>query len=408
MSASSAADPTANFGPGSIGSRRLNTGITATWWYTAAALLIFQLMVLLLWIGAQTDLGKSPAAVVAMGIGGLAWCVATVPLLVLYRRRDETEGVAAHWRSVLFPLSISVAFAFIAGLSSGLWVMAVLPITQSLMLLNWPRGVRIRLLISALVLLGGLWFIDLRSMTTADGELAESWWALGFLTILLPAITVSSLWWWDVLSTLDRARAAESRLGATQERLRVATDVHDLQGHHLQVIALQLELSERLLARDPEAALKQLRLARTSVAEAQQGTRDLAMRFRAVPLRDEIDNAVDILRAAGISVNATVSEEVNLAPSAILGPIIRETTTNVLRHGAGMRAHLLLKREGDQWRYEINNDRATQDADSADGSGVQGIIRRAAEADGSVEVNRGKHEFSMVVLIPATSFKEEL
>lgn len=407
MSASLPADPTENFGPGSLGSRRLSTGITATWWYTVAALLIFQLMILLLWIGAQNNLGKSPASVLTMAIGGLAWCVATVPLLVLYRRRDETVGVAAQWRNILLPLCVSVVFAFIAGLISGLWVMAVLPIVQSLMLLNWPRGVRLRLVIAALVLLGGLWFIDLRSVTSADGKVAESWWALGFLTILLPAITVSSLWWWDVLATLDRARAAESRLGATQERLRVATDVHDLQGHHLQVIALQLELSERLLTRDPEAALKQLRLARSSVAEAQQGTRDLAMRFRGVPLRDEIDNAVDILRAAGISVHATVSEEVNLAPATILGPIIRETTTNVLRHGAGLRAHLSLKREGDQWRYEITNDRATENAHSVDGSGLQGIIRRAAEADGSVEVHRGKHDFSLVVLVPATSIKEE-
>ncbi|PRB69277.1 histidine kinase [Arthrobacter sp. MYb213] len=407
MSASLPADPTENFGPRSLGSRRLSTGITATWWYTVAALLIFQLMILLLWIGAQNNLGKSPASVLTMAIGGLAWCVATVPLLVLYRRRDETVGVAAQWRNILLPLCVSVAFAVSAGLISGLWVMAVLPIVQSLMLLNWPRGVRLRLVIAALVLLGGLWFIDLRSVTSADGKVAESWWALGFLTILLPAITVSSLWWWDVLATLDRARAAESRLGATQERLRVATDVHDLQGHHLQVIALQLELSERLLTRDPEAALKQLRLARSSVAEAQQGTRDLAMRFRGVPLRDEVDNAVDILRAAGISVHATVSEEVNLAPANILGPIIRETTTNVLRHGAGLRAHLSLEREGAQWRYEITNDRAAENAHSVDGSGLQGIIRRAAEADGSVEVHRGKHDFSIVVLVPATSIKEE-
>ncbi len=62
----------------------------------------------------------------------------------------------------------------------------------------------------------------------------------------------------------------------------MATDVHDLQGHHLQVVALQLELAERLLPDDPEAGMQQLHAARISVDEARQGTRDLAMRFRSV------------------------------------------------------------------------------------------------------------------------------
>ncbi|MGP9650598.1 sensor histidine kinase [Glutamicibacter sp. AOP38-B1-38] len=404
MSALLPADPTENFGPGSIGSRRLSTGITATWWYTVAALLMFQLTILLLWVGALANLDKGTASMAIMSIGGLVWCAATIPLLMQYRRRDETAGAAAQWRSILLPLLISAVFALVAGLSSGLWVVGALPIVQSLMLLNWPRGVRMRLVITTLVLLGGLWFIDLPAVSSAKGD---SWWTLGIATIVLPAMTVSSLWWWDVLATLDRARAAESRLGATQERLRVATDVHDLQGHHLQVIALQLELSERLLGRDPQAALQQLRLARSSVAEAQQGTRDLAMRFRGVPLRDEIDNAVDLLRAAGTSVNAVVSVEANSAPAATLGPIIRETTTNVLRHGGGKRAQLSLRREEDQWRYEITNDVAAAAKDGADGSGLQGISRRVAEAAGSVQVQRGKHEFTVVVLVPAMSPKDE-
>ena len=141
-----------------------------------------------------------------------------------------------------------------------------------------------------------------------------------------------------MLVTVDRARASESRLAATQERLRVATDVHDLQGHHLQVIALQLELAERLMGIDPDAALEQLQAARVSVDEARQGTRDLATRFRSVPLGDEVANARDLLAAAGLDVEADIAPDADDAPSSALGPVIRETTTNVLRHGAGRRA----------------------------------------------------------------------
>jgi two-component system sensor histidine kinase DesK len=258
---------------------------------------------------------------------------------------------------------------------------------------------------AATALLAVLWVID--ANTLFAGELgSRGGWFLGFFCLFIPVTTVLSLWWWDVLVALDRARVSEARLGATQERLRVATDVHDLQGHHLQVIALQLELAERLMVKqDPEAALEQLRAARSSVDEARQGTRDLAMRFRSAPLRDELANAVDLLRAAGTEAEALVDPGTEAAPAEVLGPVIRETTTNVLRHGGGRWARLALVRSGSSWRYEISNHLAAEgpvggDADEG-GSGLEGIARRVAESGGTVEVRRGKSEFAVVVTVLA-------
>ncbi|WP_244301251.1 sensor histidine kinase [Leucobacter insecticola] len=231
----------------------------------------------------------------------------------------------------------------------------------------------------------------------------QQWLLWSAFAILLPTVTAISLWWWDVVLDLDRARAAEARLAATQERLRVAGDVHDLQGHHLQVLALQLELTERLAATDIEAALEQLRAARLSVTAAQQGTRDLAHQFQSVPLGDEIANAADLLRAAGAKVKLTVVGDCEGAPAGVLGPVIRETTTNVLRHGGGAWARLSLNNAGGEWRYSISNDAGDASlaaAGSAAGSGLRGIARRVEEAGGSVEVDRGKQDFTVSVVLP--------
>lgn len=386
--------------PDAIGARRLSKGITATWWYTASGVLGFQAMVAFIWLTVFVALGLDAGALAAATIGGIVWCAASVPLLVKYRHRDDTAGPVVGWRGIVLPIAVAVAFGVLAGVLSGLWLLGAVPVAQSLALLNWPRGVRMRLVLALMLMLAALWVIDLR-VTFADASIAEfrSWVAFGFFSVALPAMSVLSLWWWDVLVTLDRARAAEARLGATQERLRVATDVHDLQGHHLQVIALQLELAERLLDKDPDAALEQLRLARTSVADARQGTRDLAMRFRGVPLPDEIANAVDLLRAAGTTAEATLASDAAQAPASVLGPVIRETTTNVLRHGGGRWARLSLTREAGAWRYEIVNDAGTDSADG-DGSGLDGITRRVAEAAGEVRVEHGKGEFHVIVLVP--------
>jgi len=378
--------------------RRLARGITATWWYTASAIVFLELTLVLVTVAALAQTGAGPWAIGIVLAAGLLWWGATLVLLLQYRHRDDTAGTGP-WRRIVLPLAIAVLYAVVGGVATGLWVVVGLAILQPLMLLNWPRGVRLRLVVAATVVLIGLWIVDQRTVTF-DSVGQSSWWVLAMFAIMLPSMSVLSLWWWDVLITLDRARAAESRLGATQERLRVATDVHDLQGHHLQVIALQLELAERLMAKDSDAALEQIRLARTSVDEARQGTRDLALQFRSVPLRDEIANAVDLLRAAGTSAESSVDAAADAAPASVLGPVIRETTTNVLRHGGGSWARLSLTRAGDAWRYEISNDAAASTVESGDGSGLDGIARRAAEVGGTVEVDRGRSEFTVVVTVP--------
>lgn len=375
------------------GALRLTRGIRATWWYTVAAIVFFELMLLTLWISVLADRGTAPLAIAAIGAGGLVWCGSTVALLTEYRDRSDSAPLA-RWPREVVPVLIALAYGVAIIALTGLWVVAAVPLIQSLMFLNWPTGVRLRLVLAVTLLLAGLWAIDMQR-TLAD------WGFVGFYAVFLPGMTVVSLWWWDVLITLDRVRASEARLAATQERLRVATDVHDLQGHHLQVIALQLELTERLMSRDPQTALGHLQAARASVDEARQGTRDLATRFRSVPLRDELANAVDLLQAAGTAAEASVDPDADLAPASVLGPVVRETTTNVLRHGGGAWARLSLTRVGSSWRYEIANDVGAEVPDGGDGSGLEGLARRAADAGGRLEVRRAKREFAVTMIVPA-------
>ncbi|MCR2785641.1 MULTISPECIES: histidine kinase [unclassified Microbacterium] len=388
-------------GSSAPGGAALTRGINATWWYTVSAILLFELILVMVWFSALGEAGVDAWAVLAVGLGALVWCASTVALMVDYRHRTEGAPVAS-WRRALAPLAIAAAYGVVVWIASGSWAIALLPLVQSVVLLNWPAGVRLRVVLAATLLLAGLWVIDARLGFGQVGVITAepSWWLVGFYTTFLPLMTVLSLWWWDVLIALDRARASEAKLAATQERLRLATDVHDLQGHHLQVIALQLELAERLMSRDPAASLQHLQTARASVDEARQGTRDLAMRFRSVPLRDELANAVDLLRAAGTDADVTVDEDADRAPADVIGPVIRETTTNVLRHGGGGWARLSLTRDASSWRYAISND-ATDAAPAQDGAGLAGLSRRATDAGGTLDVRRGDGEFSVTMTVPA-------
>ncbi|WP_243408835.1 histidine kinase [Microbacterium sp. TPD7012] len=380
--------------PGAVS---LTRGVTVTWWYTAGAVLFIELTVVATataFVGA-TDL--SGIALLIAAVSGLLWLASTLLLLLDYRRRlDARPGVP--WGRLWLPLLAAVAFGLVVGLLGHSWQLAVMPLAQSIVLLNWPSGVRFRVVLAATLLLVGLSVVD-SAAASVDAFLPR--WLPVIVISLLPFMTVSSLWFWDVMVTLDRARASEARLAATQERLRVATDVHDLQGHHLQVIALQLELAERLLPRDPDAGMEQLRAARVSVDEARQGTRDLATRYRSVPLSDELANARDLLRAAGLEVEAVIDPDAAAAPASALGPVIRETTTNVLRHGGGRRARLALTRTVDAWRYEIANDAVQGARFGDDGSGLDGVRRRIDDVHGTLEIHADAEEFVVVVTVPS-------
>jgi two-component system sensor histidine kinase DesK len=381
------------------GARQLARGISATWWYTATAIVFFELMLVLGWMGVGFSTDRGLVEGLTIGIGGIVWCASTVLLLKDYRHRSDAEP-GMVWRTLAAPLAIAVLYGILAGFSAQSWQLALMPVAQSLVLLNWPRGVRYRVVIAITLVLVALAYIDTAQRTEGS---SDGWWLAVVYTTILPAVTVSSLWWWDVLHALDRARASEARLAATQERLRVATDVHDLQGHHLQVIALQLELAERLMPVDADAGMEQLRAARVSVDEARQGTRDLATRFRSVPLGDELANARDLLSAAGLAVDADIAPDASAAPASALGPIIRETTTNVLRHGGGTRARLTLRREAAGWRYEIANDVGPEaGATDAERSGIDGMRRRVREVDGSFDVRRDADEFVVTAIVPDT------
>jgi two-component system, NarL family, sensor histidine kinase DesK len=386
-------------------------GVRATWWYTVAGLVFLDLVVLTNW---WLWLGELPAHVVLPGgaalaaLGAVLQLAAATVLVCDYpvgapgTTEDGDGGPDRSRRGRrTVALVVGAAGAVLLGVTTGSWMLGAGVLAFLLSLLPWPKGVRWRLIAVLTLVLAGLWVVDAPRLgiDTDDADLST---LPPTLILLLPALSAFSLWWWDLVRELDRAREAAGAVSAMRERLRLAGEVHDLQGHHLQVVALQLELAERLIERDPAAAAEQIRTARASVDEARAGTRDLATRFRGVPLPDELANAADLLRAAGHEVHVQVGPGAEHAPADVLGPLVRESVTNVLKHGGGTRARISLRRDGDRWRYAIANDRdpgSARDATAPGGTGIAAIRDRIGALGGEVHVRRDE-EFELTVAVP--------
>ncbi len=181
---------------------------------------------------------------------------------------------------------------------------------------------------------------------------------------------------------LQRAVAGRARAAVVAERLRAARDLHDLLGHGLAAILLKAELARRLVDTDPVRCRAELadiaRLAERGRAElgavADDGPR---LSFAA-----ELASAAAVLEAAGI----TVELEDGPLPDAVgsvLGVVLREAVTNVLRHSRARHARIAVSAADGVARLEVENDGVGADV-TAPGSGIGGLTVRLAGAGGTL------------------------
>ncbi|QHC60480.1 histidine kinase [Rathayibacter sp. VKM Ac-2760] len=375
-------------------------GVSVTWWYTLVSAGSFVLAVLFVWAVPLLVGGSEPWRPAVYLLGAAVWTAVFAAAALRYRRADRDAALRLDVRAAGVA-ALGLGGAAAAGVAAG---SLTLPLSLAFVLvvvLPWGRGIRWRVTAFLTVLLAICAWLE-HDRATGGGPLSLAPGAASVLfafAAALPLAIVSMLWWWDIVRELDRARAAEGRLAAAQERLILAGDVHDLQGHHLQVIALQLELAERLLRDDPDGALEQLRAAQRSVDGARTGTRELATRFRSVSLADELANAADLLRSAGLRVELAVDPDADRAPADVLGPVVRESTTNILKHGGGESARLRLAREAESWRFQAVND-VPDGAEAGTGSGVLGMTERIERAGGTLHTRAARRSFELDARLP--------
>ena len=218
---------------------------------------------------------------------------------------------------------------------------------------------------------------------------------------LFPVMPLSAVWVLQLVLRLDHARQVSSELAVARERLRFATDLHDIQGHHLQVIALKSELAGRLLGDSPEAAAVEMEDVRAIAQTALEDTRAVVNDYRTVTVAVEVRNAAAVLRSAGIRCDAHIDtkgmpEDVG----ALFAVAIREAATNILRHSRASEARIEIVWDGTaEYRLAVTND-APRPAHRG-GTGLAGLAERVAVRQGTVESTRSDNKLTLIVRVPA-------
>src|SRR5262249_54742996 len=172
---------------------------------------------------------------------------------------------------------------------------------------------------------------------------------------------------------LHATREELARLAVSEERLRIARDLHDLLGHSLSVIALKSELARKLLEHDPTRAATELddiqSVSRTALTEV----RDAVHGYRRLALAEALESAEAALTAAGIDCDLT---EVDVAlpadVDAVLAWAVREGTTNVIRHSGATHCAIRIVTNNERAAVEIEDDGQASPS-AVRGSGLSGL-----------------------------------
>ncbi|MCF3145846.1 sensor histidine kinase [Streptomyces platensis] len=235
--------------------------------------------------------------------------------------------------------------------------------------------------------------------------LTHSWLSSGAMAFLLFFAGIWSFglarptgWLLGVIWKLDAARSTETRLAVAEERLRFSRDLHDVMGRNLAVIALKGELAVQLARRERPEAVEQMVEVQRIAQEAQREVREVVRGYRKADLQAELAGARSILRAAGVDCRIEGEEGAQLSPEveSALGWVVREGTTNVLRHAAEVR-RCAVRTRIDPLRsvlvMTMENDGVTHPPDGAvagsvAGSGLKGLRERLRPLGGSMTSGR--------------------
>ncbi len=206
----------------------------------------------------------------------------------------------------------------------------------------------------------------------------------------------------DLLSiAVERARlyARSTRLGAVEERNRLAREIHDTLAQGLTATTLQLESADALLEagsppeRSREPLRRALSLTQSNLEEARRSVLDL----RATPLEGRsLSGALKVLverweAETGVGARyAAVNGARPLPPrvEVALYRICQEALANVARHAGAGRVNVRLVATPEQVRLVVEDDGRGFDASGAPGErhGLVGMNERTRMLGGSLDV----------------------
>ena len=202
----------------------------------------------------------------------------------------------------------------------------------------------------------------------------------------------------DLVTQLRAAQASLAESARSEERNRIARELHDVIAHTLIVSQLHVASARLAVENDPASASQALaeaeRLGRESLAEVRRAVgllREDGDGGRVAPLPGVADlpALIERFRSAGTDVTLTVDGDVDAVPATTglaLYRILQEALTNAVKHASGWPVAVHVTVDGPQARLVVSSDAPPG---TGHGVGLSSMRERAASVGGTCTAGPG-------------------
>lgn len=248
----------------------------------------------------------------------------------------------------------------------------------------------------------------------ADPPEAALWTTLGAIVAATAVVA------WALLRTRSQRRLYEAELAAwaaeraTQtERLRIASDLHDLVSHGLGLITVRAAVARTISGHDGESERAR------ALADIERASRDTTTELRrmltvlrtpgAPPVRpadtlDDLPAIVDAASSTGIATTLRVADlgDVSAGVQLTVCAVVREAVNNTIRHAGPTRVRVDARREGNVIVVDVQDagPREPWQPRPGAGHGLPALRERVALLGGTLDVGPSDHGFRLTARIP--------
>ncbi|MFF2126423.1 sensor histidine kinase [Streptomyces olivochromogenes] len=254
-------------------------------------------------------------------------------------------------------------------------------------------------------------------------------WGIGTLVELTVALTAVVAWLLGDASHRTREygeklRAQAATQAVTDERLRIAREMHDMVAHSIGIIALQAGAAARVVRTQPEAAREAMTAVETAGRETLAGLRRMLVALRhadqdrsraAADGLHPAEGLADLDRLAAATTAAGLQVDVHwkgarreLPPDIDLSVfrIVQESITNVVRHAATTACRVTVDYLEEHVAVEVTDDGRGRGSTTDTGFGLVGMRERVALLHGEFTAGprpEGGFRVTARLPVPATA-----
>jgi signal transduction histidine kinase len=204
----------------------------------------------------------------------------------------------------------------------------------------------------------------------------------------------------DRAAALEREREDDLRRATSEERARIARELHDVIAHGVTVMVVQAGAADQIIERDPAAARQALVAIQDSGRQALTDLRRLlglvrdddAMRLAPPRGLRDLDALVDEMRRAGVPIEVETRGTPTDLPAGVdlsAFRILQEALTNVLKHAGEARARVVVAYAPTAIELEVVDDgRSTS---HGHGHGLVGMRERVMLYGGTLQAGPAEH-----------------